>query len=288
MADLSDLLAPTVLWIKLVASITLASTLASVDYRYAVADRAEPAIGFASQAITTVAAMPTQLYEWAEEHYHASERLVDENQALRHRILELRQKLLSLQALQEENLHLRTLAELELSPHIGRMLAAEVVSADTAAFRQQITINRGERDGVYVGQPVLDAQGIVGQVYRVGLLQSAVLLITDASHAVLVRNERTGDRYLAHGSGHGLKLRFVPKHNDLRAGDALLTSGLDDTYPVGRLVGRIAQISTPPGRDFLEAYIEAGAKLHRNRIVLLAWKASESDASDSASDGDAP
>ncbi len=288
MADLSDLLAPTVLWIKLVASITLASTLSSVDYRYAVASRAEPAIGLASQAITATALAPIHLFEWAEERYRAAERLVDENRRLRHRLLELRQKLLSLHALQEENLHLRTLAELDSSPHMGRTLAAEVVSVDTAAFRQQITINRGERDGVYIGQPVLDAHGIVGQVSRIGLLQSVVLLVTDAAHAVLVRNERTGDRYLAHGNGHGLKLRFVPKHNDIRAGDALLTSSLDDTYPTGRLIGRIAQITAPPGRDFLEAYIEAGAKLHRNRIVLLSWKASEDDAADRAPDGDAP
>lgn len=288
MADLSNLLAPTVLWIKLVASITLASTLVSLDHRYALAARAEPVVGLATQAITAAASAPTQLLEWAEERYRATERLVDENQRLRRRLLELSQKLLSLRALQEENRHLRTLAKLDFPQHIGRTLAAEVVSVDTAAFRQQITINRGARDGIYIGQPVLDAHGIVGQVSRVGALQSTVLLVTDAAHAVLVRNERTGDRYLAHGNGHGLKLRFVPKYNDMRAGDAVLTSGLDDTYPAGRLIGRITQISEPPGRDFLEAYIEASAELHRNRIVLLAWKSLEGTAAHDAPRSDAP
>lgn len=259
------------LWRKLISSLILAVVLVSIDYRYAVVDRAAPLVNLVTQPIVAASSLPQQFFEWAYTHYRGVEELVEENQMLRQQLLENIFWTQSVEALEAENRRLRTLTQLDVPTHSQRVLVAEVTKINTDTFRQTITINRGTHDGTYVGQPVLDEHGVVGQISGTSLFQSTVLLVTDVSHALLVRNVRTDDRYLAHGNGQGLTLRFVPRHNDLDPGDILLTSGLDDTYPEQHLVGRVAQITAQPGRDFLEADVQAEAQLHRNQEVLLVW-----------------
>ena len=259
------------LWRKLISSLILAIVLVSADYRYAVVDRATPLVDLIVQPIVAASSLPQQFFAWVRAHYRGVEELAEENRRLRQQLLEGGFRAQSVEALEAENRRLRTLAQLDTPAHSQRVLIAEVTKINTSVFRQTITINRGTRDGTYVGQPVLDEHGVVGQVSATGPFQSTVLLVTDVSHALLVRNARTDDRYLAHGNGQGLTLRFVPRHNDLKSDDILLTSGLDDTYPEQHLVGRVAQITAQPGRDFLTANVQAGAQLHRNREVLLVW-----------------
>ena len=259
------------LWRKLTGSLILAIALISVDYRYAVVDRATPLLDLIIQPIMVVASLPQQFIDAVYTHYQGVEALSEENRRLRQQLLENVFSSRTLEALEDENRRLRTLAQLDIQQDAARVLVAEVTKSNTNAFRQTITINRGTRDGTYVGQPVLDERGVVGQVSNTSLFQSTVLLVTDVSHALMVRNARTNDRYLAHGNGQGLTLKFVPRHNDLKSGDVLLTSGLDETYPEQHLVGKVTQIIAQPGRDFLEADVQAGAQLHRNREVLLVW-----------------
>lgn len=270
-------------WRKLTGSLILAIALISVDYRYAVVDRAAPLLDLIIQPIMVVAGLPQRFIDTVHTHYQGVEALAEENRGLRRQLLENVFLSRTLEALEDENRRLRTLEQLDVRKHAKRALVAIVTKSNTNAFRQTITINRGTRDGTYVGQPVLDERGVVGQISNTSLFQSTVLLVTDVSHALMVRNARTNDRYLAHGNGQGLTLKFVPRHNDLKSGDVLLTSGLDDTYPEQHLVGKVAQITTQPGRDFLEADIQAGAQLHRNREVLLVWGR---DAPEEAADAD--
>ena len=259
------------LWRKLTGSLILAAALIRIDYLYAVVDRAAPALDLVAQPIVTVSSLPQQFFEWAYTHYRGIEELAEENRRLRKQLLEDGFWSRSVDTLEAENHRLRTLAQLDTPAHSQRLLVAEVTKINTSVFRQTITINRGTRDGTYVGQPVLDEHGVVGQISGTSLFQSTVLLVTDVSHVLLVHNARTGDRYLAHGDGQGLTLRFVPRHNDLEPDDVLLTSGLDDTYPEQHLVGRVTRIIDQPGRDFLKANVQAGTRLNRNQEVLLVW-----------------
>lgn len=259
------------LWRKLISSLILAIVLVSVDYRYAVVDRAAPLVDLIVQPIIAASSLPQEFFEWVYAYYRGIEELAEENRVLKKQVLEDVYWAQSIGVLEAENRRLRTLAQLDAPARSERVLIAEVTKINTSAFRQTITINRGTRDGTYVGQPVLDERGVVGQISATSLFQSTVLLVTDVSHALLVRNTRTDDRYLAHGNGQGLTLRHVPRHNDLKPGDILLTSGLDDTYPEQHLVGKVTQITAQPGRDFLEADVQAEAQLHRNRGVLLVW-----------------
>ena len=104
-----------------------------------------------------------------------------------------------LAALESENARLREL--LDSQARVGsRALIAEILAVDLDPYRQRFDLNRGLVDGVYVGQALIDAQGVVGQVVRVGPLTAEAVLITDADHAVPVSVNRNGLRTIAVGT----------------------------------------------------------------------------------------
>ena len=273
MADLTVRLAPVTLRLKLILTVALAAALMSLDHRYALAAWSYPAAALALQPLQAAAAAPGRLWTWTRGRFQELDALDDANRSLRRTLQRAGARQHRLAALEHENRRLRTLLGLDARRRSGRSLVAEVMQVHTGEFRQQMIIDRGSSHGLYLGQPVLNARGVVGQIARVGPLQATVLLITDNRHAMLVRSARTQDRYLAYGDGRGLVLRNVSRTNDLRAGDLLLTSGLDDTYPDEYPVGAVADIAELPGRDFLQARVDTAAQPLRSREVLLTWPA---------------
>ena len=277
MADPSASLNPRVLRLKLAASLVLAITLLSTDFRYALSAQTYPAAGLLIQPIVSIVHTPLQFAGWVGQHFQDLGELIKQNRNLYRQLRRTSSQLQRLGGLEKENQRLRALLELEPHLHSERSLIAELIQVNTGALRHQIVINRGRLDDVYIGQPVLDPDGIVGQVSRVGLSQAIVLLITDPSHAVLVHNQRTGDRYLAHGNNNNLMLRHVPRYNDLRIGDIMVTSGLDQVYPAQYRIGQIKEILPLGGYEHLEASVEVSAHLHRNHEVLLLWPPPKSE-----------
>ena len=275
MTDFPLRLNPAVLRLKILASVLLAAALAVADRSLDVSGRIAAAAALPIQAARTAAAWPRDAYRAAQEHLRGVGEWRAQQQALRHRLLRAQVRLHGLAMLEEENRRLRLLADLSPRAQLERTLVAEVVAARTSDFRRQITISRGSYHDVHAGQPVLDAYGVVGQVAQVGLFQSTVLLITDRLHSMLLQNQRTRERFLAYGDQHRLLLPHVPWHSDIRVGDALHTTGLDDIYPDNFPVGTVAEIVAQPEQDFLEARVAVSAHLQHNREVLLIWLAPE-------------
>jgi len=152
-----------------------------------------------------------------------------------------------------------------------KKMVAEILSVDSDPYSHQLVVNRGAGDGVYEGQPVLDAFGIVGQILHVGQTTSRIILITDISHAVPVRVKRNGLRLLASGSGQidRLNHNFVPQSADIKVGDVLVTSGLGEKYPEGYPVSTITFVSNDESREFLRVYSSPIAEIDRLRYLLL-------------------
>ena len=253
------------------SSLLLAGILMSADHYYTLSQKLYPIIGLPIQTVLGFATVTQKSFESIGKYYGSIERLVSDNERLQRELLQARHRAQEMQRLRDENLRLRQLMKMDILQQAEQAVVAKVTHVSTTPFQQHVAINRGSREGLYVGQPALDADGIVGQVSKVGLYQSTVLLITDSRHAMLVRSARTGDIYLAEGDSHQLKLRYVPPRNDIKEGDLMLSSGLDETYPGDYLVGRVAQLVLLPGQDFLEADIEPSSQTHRNRELLLVW-----------------
>ena len=148
---------------------------------------------------------------------------------------------------------MRALLALSINDHI---LNAEIISIDPNPNHRVFTLNKGLREGVTVGLPVLDAKGIMGQIVESTARLSSLMLISDSRHAIPVRVVRTGDRAILTGMGDNSRLRldYLPESADIKVGDELVTSGLGDSFPAGYPVAMISDVKHQQGSEFTEAY----------------------------------
>lgn len=204
------------------------------------------------------------------EHFRSRSELLSENQVLHQKQLELEGRQLRMDALEAENERIRELLSSAASLQT-RVLIAEILSVNQDPYRHQIVINRGERDGVYKGQALVDASGILGQVIQVNSASSVALLITDPDHSTPVEVNRTGLQTIARGDGRNLSLPFLPGNADIKVGDLLVSSGLGGRFPAGYPVGKVNELKHVPGESFMEAIAWPTARLNQGRQALLVW-----------------
>lgn len=180
--------------------------------------------------------------------------------------------LLLLDQLKVENQRLRLLLNSPLRTDEYKKIA-EVLTAETDIYRQQIVINQGKKDGAYVGQPVIDEKGVIGQIISVGENTSRVLLLTDVTHSIPVQVLRNDVRVIASGTGHTdeLSLDNVPRSVDIEKGDLLVTSGLGGRFLEGYPVAVVQSVSRDSSNYFAIVKAKPLALLERLRYVLLLW-----------------
>ena len=140
-------------------------------------------------------------------------------------------------------------------------------------LRHIVVINKGRDAGVYVGQAVIDARGLAGQVIEVSAYFSRVMLITDSTHAVPVQVNRNGVRAIAEGTGmiDELTLTHVASTMDIRVGDLLVTSGLGGHFPTGYPVAVVTAIDNS-SNDFMKVKARPSALLDQSRYLLLIFR----------------
>ncbi|ARN72979.1 rod shape-determining protein MreC [Oceanicoccus sagamiensis] len=219
-----------------------------------------------------VSDIPTKISEWGDENIRSRKTLISDNERLSAESLLLKAQVQKLASLEAENVRLREL--LNSSAILDdSVLVAEMVGVSPDPLHHQIIVNKGKKDGLYVGQPVIDALGLMGQIIEVGPLQSRVLLITDAAHALPVQINRNGVRSVAEGVGlfHEVILQHVAATTDIKVGDLLVSSGLGQRFPVGYPVAVVTEVTIDPGQAFAIVKAKPSAALNRSRHVLLVF-----------------
>ncbi len=220
--------------------------------------------------LQTIASTPKDINLWLHEQMNSHQSLIDENEARRTENLLLKAQLQKFTSLQAENIRLRSL--LKSSRKLSdQMLIAETIAVDLDPYKRQIVINKGSRNGVYAGQPILDSHGIMGQIIHPGIPSSTAILITDPSHAIPVQVNRNGLRTVLYGTGEAnfLEVQNLPNNADIEIGDLLITSGLGGRFPEGYPVAVVINIMRDPGQPFAQIIAEASAHLEQSREVLL-------------------
>lgn len=215
---------------------------------------------------------PTELIDEIRNVVTSHDTLVQENARLKADQLIYQAQLQRLTAIQNENNYLKAL--LQSSKQVkGRTLIADLLAVDVEPFINQVILDKGANQGVYIGQPVLDAYGVMGQVIQVEPFSSRVLLLNDPHSGIAIQNSRNGMRATATGDSYSGKLRilYVPKTADVEVGDLFLTSGLGDRYPQGFPVGRVVSVVKDPAHQFSDITLEPSARLGSSRQVLLIW-----------------
>jgi rod shape-determining protein MreC len=252
----------------------------TVDHRQDHLEKVRSALSVFVYPLQYVANLPITVTNWASEVLTTRARLMEENAWLRDEQLVLSSKIQKFEILEAENERLREM--LQSSERLGeRVLIAELLAIDLQPFRHQIVINKGQREGVYDGQPIVDANGVMGQIVHVGPFSSTVLLLTDPTHAIPVQINRNGLRSVAVGTGqsHILQLEHLSNNVDIREGDLVVSSGLGSRFPSGYPVGVVHNISRVPGEPFAKVTIIPSAQLEKSREVLLVWPETSSRSS---------
>ncbi|MCL1146469.1 rod shape-determining protein MreC [Shewanella sp. 10N.261.52.F9] len=244
-------------------------------------DRLEPVRNSLSSLLSPlqyVANIPGALLDLSAESLATRNMLAKQNkELLRHQLL-MSERLQRFEHLRQENDRLRGL--LGSPVHMdAKKVVAEVMEVASDPFRQYVVLNHGTRSGVFVGQPVVDAQGVVGQVVQVSELTSRVLLLSDTTHGIPVRITRNDVRLLAVGTGvlDELELKHVAKSTDVRVGDLLVSSGLGKRFPEGYPVARVMSVEKDDGKSYATVVAQPLAALDRIRYLLLLWPDIESD-----------
>ncbi|MCB1755359.1 MAG: rod shape-determining protein MreC [Gammaproteobacteria bacterium] len=217
--------------------------------------------------------LPTRGANWAGEAFSSHSRLIAENRKLKNNQLILQSQLQKLELLEAENERLQNL--LSSAKRVKqRVLIAEMLAVDMDPYRQNILIDKGSNHDVYVGQPIIDAHGIMGQIIRVSSNSSTALLISDPSHSIPVRVVRNGLRSIATGIGQAdqIKLNFIPGNGDIEVGDVLVSSGLGGRFPVDFPVATVSRVRRPAGKPFATVFAQPAAELDRSHEILLVWQ----------------
>lgn len=215
---------------------------------------------------------PVKTLRWLSTSLKLQRQLLDDNTRLQAQQLLLESKMQKMVALERENMQLRQLLQ-STSKATGKVIVAQLLAVDLNPTNQQVIIDRGNSDNLYLGQPVLDAYGVMGQIVSIGPLTSRVLLVTDVQSAVPVQNYRTGSRAIAIGSGASGQLRLinVPDNSDIHEGDLYVASGMGLRFPVGYPVGVVAKSVLEAGDRFATIALIPAAHLDKSEQVLLAW-----------------
>jgi rod shape-determining protein MreC len=246
--------------------------LMSVDHRQHYADGIRSFLSVLIYPLDYAIGLPGSAGGWLGEALTTRHGLQEENRKLHAEHQLLMAKLQKYQDLEAENNRLHAL--MDSSQKVSaRVMVAELLDVDMEPFSRKLVLNKGSRHGVYAGQPVIDAEGIMGQVIHVGPVTSTVILITDPSHAIPVSVNRNGLRAIAIGSGapDQLELQYMPNNTDIQAGDLLVSSGLGRRFPAGYPVGKIESVKRDPRMPYAKITARPAARLESGREVLLIW-----------------
>lgn len=264
------------LGLRFLALLVISIVIMVLDQRGTNLDVVRRAIGAAVYPLQVLVDAPVSLWRWSDRSLTDREELELANSRLNAERLLTNARLQRYAALEAENARLRTMLEAR-SRVTDRVRVAELMSVSSNPFRHSIVIDKGTRDGVYEGQSMIDADGVVGQVIEAGLLSSQCVLISDPDHALPVEVNRNGLRTIAVGTGEydRLDLPFLPNNADIQAGDLLVTSGLGGAFPAGYPVAVVTRVLRVPSEPFATVSAEPATALNQVREVMLVWSSDE-------------
>jgi len=258
---------------RMVLFVIASIALMTIDHRWQSLEMVRSTLSTIIYPLQYTIDLPIRLYYWSDEVLSTKQVLLDKNREFEARHLENRVQLQKLDIIEKENARLRSL--LSATPKITeQLLISEIINVDVDPYRQLILLNKGSNSDVSQGQPIIDAQGIMGQVVHVGAVSSTAMLITDASHAIPVQIDRTGLRANAFGTGkiNQLNLRHLTQNVDIEVGDMLITSGLGGVFPPNYPVATVTKVDRTAGEPFATIEATPLAQLDKSREVLLVWR----------------
>lgn len=244
----------------------------TVDHRFDYLETVRSYLSTVVYPVQYLVNLPVQVGDAVSESLVSRQELMEENRRLREENLLLKTRSQKFDTMVLENQRLRGLIESPIRQG-ERVLVADLLAVQQANERHKFVINKGGNEGVFLGQPIVDERGILGQIVHVGPVSSTGMMVVDSEHAVPVEVNRSGVRAIAVGGGfdENLRLDYVQPDADVKEGDLLVTSGMGGHFPKGYPVGKVTRVKMHPGENFLQVRVQPIASLTKAREVLLLW-----------------
>jgi rod shape-determining protein MreC len=263
---------------RVLGLILISILLMYVDNRDNHLDATRKGIGAAVYPLRVIVDAPARFWGWLNDATTSRNELQMELSRLSAERLLTNARLQKLNALEAENARLRAILDARAQIR-DRTRVAEIMSVDANPYDHSLVINIGTLDGVFDGQALIDADGVVGQVIEAGLMTSLAMLISDTDHALPVEVNRNGLRTIVVGTGKIdlLELPFVVNNADIKVGDLLVTSGLGGAFPAGYPVAIVASVTRAPQEPYAHVTAAPAASLGQVREVMLIFSASSAE-----------
>ena len=243
-----------------------------VDARFHTLELLRQGISLFTHPLQQIAQAPVDFFQNGSHYFSSITRFQEENNRLKHAQIGQAAALLRMEQLESENERLRKLLDVR-ERRQAKGQVAQIVYTARDPFSRRIVVDKGQQNTIVAGQPVIDEEGVVGQVTRVFPFVSEITLITDKDQSIPVQIVRNGLRSVVFGLGDGqLELRFMPANADVQNDDLLVTSGLDGVFLAGLPVAKVVRVERDTSYSFARIYCEpvAGVEKHGDVMIIEA------------------
>ncbi len=252
--------------------LTLSLGLIFLDFYFQGKNALKQYLTTVARPIYQIVDYPYQATEWLSGWFSDRQELTQTVEAL-----ELENALLKIKLQQlESNIYIEKTRQAQADAakkFTQKILFANILNVNLERHSQKIVVDKGQKDSVYLGQPVIDQDGIIGQVTELSVAHSIITLITDATQSTPVLVKRNALRTLLYGTGQLdlMEIKFLGAEADIREGDFLISSGIGNRYPTGYPVAQVVKINRDDNESFLDIAARPLAKLNHGEQVLMIW-----------------
>ncbi|KAF7600061.1 MAG: rod shape-determining protein MreC [Candidatus Dactylopiibacterium carminicum] len=247
--------------------LTLALMVSDLQLRYL--DALRQTLTVISYPLQIAAASPAEFFRNARAYFTNLATLNQENARLRAQQLVTARQLMDVGQLREENANMRRLLELRGALR-ERVIPAEIIFPARDPFSRKVILDKGSLNDIEPGSPVVDGEGVIGQITRVFPLHAEVTLLSDKNQAIPVTVQPSGLRAVMFGAGNGLmELKFLAANAEVKPGDRILTSGLDGIFVPGLPVAEVINVTRDSAESFARILCRPLGKVERSGAVLV-------------------
>lgn len=233
------------------------------------ANRLERTVLTVTSPLATGVASANGFFEGIWSNYVNLVGVRQENVVLRARVKRLNERVVASGEAVQENLRLRELLGLK-GALAAPSLAVSVIGEDSSAWFKVLVVDRGSADGLNEGMPVIAAGGVVGRLIKVAPKSSRVLLLTDHASAVAAVIQRSRARGVVRGIGGGrCSMEFTVRDEDVKVGDAVVTSGIGGVFPKGLPLGEVTMVKKGEYGVFQTIEVRPSVNISRLEEMLV-------------------
>ena len=259
-------------FLKIFIPIVIAIFLILFDYKFSYLNNLRQSVATLISPIYMVVNLPSQLYTWIDEQGTNKDQLLSDNQNLKNELLKLKANLQTTQALTLENKKLKTLLESSYTIQQKDFILAGVTLISQSRLKKQLILDKGSSNNVKMGQVVLGSEGVVGQISQVTPFNSTVLMASDPTQHVPVKNSRNGVQGISRGvaeNNHLLNVDFIETDLDIKIGDVFLSSGIGKKFPDGYPLGKVTRVEKRKNEPFLHIQLQPIQSTKHLEFVII-------------------